>query len=236
MSEKQQNNVVDVLSYNPCGVPLAMAAFTISKADVEDQIRSLAESYISGEFLVKIDTWVDQKISEYDESSKSNRKPLITSFQLWIPKSNSSIIKNIIGKDNEFTDGIPEYTDGFTKFVNMFGYKGEKNDPLKELGKHGKYIIVIIDPSRLFGHLFDSNNKAYNSIYEDNKCNRAINVVVSNLYDHENPVDVINKRNDKRRMKTLTGFLVKKYYANMNTGNFDTYRPALNTRRGKKYL
>lgn len=229
------NNACDVLAYNTCGCPLTMAAFTISKEDVEKNITALAATYIDGEFTVKIDTWVDDKNSEYDTESKQNRRAFQTSFQVWIPKSNTNIVQNVVGKDNVFVDGIPQYNEDFKKFVNMYGIQGDKDKPLNELGKKGKYIIVLLDPNKIFTLLFDARNVKYNENNPQNKCNKPVEVIISNLYDNENPIDVLTGKADRRRYRNLTGFIVKKYYASINNGNLERYRPAYQPRR-KKYL
>lgn len=229
------NNVCDVLAYNTCGCPLTMAAFSISKSDVESQIEALAATYINGDFSVKIDTWIDNKNSEYDTENKQNRRAIQTSFQVWVPKSNTNIIQNVIGKDNVFVDGIPQYDDDFKKFVNMYGIVGDKGNALNELGKKGKYIIIVLDPNKIFSLLFDAKNVKYNEDFPHAKCNKPVDVFISNLYDNENPIDILTGKIERRRYRNLTGFIVKKYYANIGNGQLESYRPPYNSRR-KKYL
>ena len=214
--EENKNNakkgaIPDVLAYNNCGAPLYSGIFVIDRKVIENQIAGIVQSYMKDlnakDIQVVITAFRDDR-TRYDEESKSNVSDFRTEFQVRLPERNAAVSK----ADSAAAGAI------------------------EGVNKHKRQVIVLVNPEKLFGTLFDTKNTRYN---EENaqKCTRLIEVRIKNLYDHEDPLSVIG-RNAQRRIVSnsqgdanLTGFVVIKSYADVNSDTPYRYRAAYNARK-----
>lgn len=243
--EENKNNakkgaIPDVLAYNNCGTPLYSGIFVIDRKVIENQIAGIVQSYMKDlnakDIQVVITAFRDDR-TRYDEESKSNVSDFRTEFQVRLPERNAAVSKaDSAAAGNVFLSGRTEYTEQFKNFVNAYGIQGEKGNAIEGVNKHKRQVIVLVNPEKLFGTLFDTKNIRYN---EENaqKCTRLIEVRIKNLYDHEDPLSVIG-RNAQRRIGSnsqgdanLTGFVVIKSYADVNSDTPYRYRAAYNARK-----
>lgn len=239
---ENKKNAQDVLAYNNCGVPLFTGLFLVDRKVVEKQIEGIVRSYMKDlsdkDVQVVITAFKDDR-TKYDEKTKSNVSGFRTEFQVRLPEKNAAVSKtDSAAVGNVFLNGRTEYTEQFTSFVNAYGIKTEKGNVIEGINKYKHKIIVLVDPEKIFNTLFDTRrNIHYNEDNPSQKCTRDTECRIRNLYDYENPINAIID-GVQRRVRTgshgdanLTGFVVLKTYADVNSERPFEYRAAFNARR-----
>lgn len=245
-NENNNNNaqhkakIPDVLAYNNCGVPLYAGIFTMTREEVENQIRTIVLSFLN----IKLDDKSVQVVitafkndrTKYDEETKSNVADFSTEFQVRFPEKHSAIaVTDKAANNNVFLSGRTEYTDSFKNFVNTYGIQSDKGNAIDAVNKHKKQVIVLLNPERLFSTFFDTKNKRYNEENQQ-KCTRQMKVRIKNLYDHEDPLATISGaprriRSNSSGDANLTGFVIIKTYADLGSDTPYKYRAAYSARR-----
>ena len=233
----------DVLAYNNCGVPLFSGIFTMSRKEVEDQIKTIVMTQLNldpkrdGDVAKVVILSFKNDRTKYDEETKSNVPDITTQFQVRLPENHFSVSKKDSNAEgNVFLSGRTEYTEQFKNFVNMYGIQTDKGNAIDGVSKHKKQIIVLINPERLFATIFDTKNKRYNEENEGAKCTKPIKVRIKNLYDNEDPLNALCGA--QRRIRTnssgdanITGFVIIKSYADVNSDTPTKYRAPYKPRR-----
>lgn len=234
----------DVLAYNNCGAPLFSGIFVISRAEIENQIAGIVSAAlpdISPKAIQVVITAFKDDRTKYDEETKSNINDFRTQFQVRLPEKDRAVSKaDAAAANNVFLSGRTEYTEELKNFVNTYGISGDKGNAIENVSRHKKQVIILINPERLFSSLFDVKNARYNA-EAPQKCTRPVKVRIKNLYDNEDPLNVI-ANNGQRRIRTnangdanLTGFVIVKSYADLNSDAPFRYRAAFNPRK-KHYV
>ena len=233
MSNSTNNNkefTPDPLGFNVIGAPLTAGVFTVTVESILERLTSLAQNSL-GNVQCKIDSWVDDDVTSYNEVTKRHESPIRVSFQVWIKKNNPNIIKD--GEGNDFVDSVRNPSESLKTFIKTYCLDSD-NDIKTLLHKKGGMYVLLVDPRKLMSILFDKDGEGYNdAVNDEEKIERNMDLRVIALYNNEDPIKVLRGSRIRREKPELTGFLVIKTYAKNGGFNNGTFRPAYNTHRDR---
>lgn len=177
---------VDPLGFNVVGAPLTAGVFTVTVESILSRLDSIAQHYL-GNVSCKIDSWVDDDVTSYNEVTKRHESPIRVSFQVWIKRNNPNIIKD--GEGNDFVESVRNPSEKLKTFIETYGLDSN-NDIKNLLHKKGGMYVVLVDPKKLMSIMFDQDGEAYKDA-TGTELDRYMDLRLIALYNNEDPIKVL---------------------------------------------